>query len=157
MDKVKQIITQNENKLKWVFIGCLVIHFICCYSRTDYNVMLYILLLFSYEPNQIGVCNRVISNEERTYSYFLLLFTIILDIIWLIGFNNKSNILEGFESGMFTITFILTIIGIIIKLILAFALGLLEWEMLKNYLPKSVQDKMKPNTQSSGNEMMIDA
>lgn len=156
MDKIKHIIAQNENKLKWVFVACLINHLICCYSRTDYNVMLYILLYFSWEPNQIGICDKTISAEERNYSYFLLLFTIILDVVWLIAFNNKSEILEGFASGMFTITFVLTIIGVIIKLILAFALGLLELDMLKNYLPQTMQDKINLQGQSSRKEIMME-
>ena len=134
MDKIKSFVTKNETNLKFVYFFCIAIHGFNCYSRSDYNLFLYIMLLLMWTPViNIGTVNKEIMNEEKTFSYILLICTIVFDIMWFFIRGNESDFLYGLNNLMFKICYFFTFLGFIIKILLAIILGILCWDSLINF------------------------
>ena len=133
MDKIKSFVMKYENNLKFVYLFCIGIHSLNCYSRSDYNLFLYIILFLMWTPEiNIGTVNKEIMNEEKIFSYVLLICTFIFDIIWFMIRGNESQFLYGLNYLMFKLCYFFSILGFIIKILLFIILGILAWDNLKD-------------------------
>ena len=156
MDKITSFIRHNEEKLQYVYLSMLAIHAINCYARPDYNIILYALLYLSWTSSlSIGTVTKQISNEEKNYSYIILIVTFILDIFWFFIYSDRVNYIIGFDWFIWKVCGLFSTIALCVKFILILALGVLEWEVVSMNFRSALKDKMD-NNQSSENRFNID-
>ena len=83
--------------------------------------------------------------QEKSNTFNVLLYSLFIDIIWCIYWNGKWNNLKVDSEG--TIHFFVIFfswIGILLKILLIGMIGITEWNIIKNILPKKLQEKLNP-------------
>lgn len=156
MDKITSFIRHHEDKLQYVYLTMIALHAVNCYSRPDYNIVLYALLYLSWSSSiNIGTLTKQISNEEKNYSYLILLGSFILDVFWFFIYNDRVNYIAGFDWFLWNVCGMFSTLAVCVKFLLILILGVLEWEIVSTNFPASLNDKMD-NAQSSENRFNID-
>lgn len=139
MDKCKDWIYKNQEKMKIFFaIGALIAIFNCL-TRSDYNVVLYLYLYYLFDTNYEL---KNVQAKEKLFTFFFLTFSILIDIFWVLYWSSKWNNIKDFERTIHTIVVLTSWIGIGVKGFIIFSYGLVEWASIKSSLPKKFQEKL---------------
>ena len=139
MDRIKTIIINQSDKLKYLFLLGAIIGLFNTFARADYNFILYLYIyyvwIFMSESKESQV------KEKITY-FYILLYSGCIDIFWCLFWYFKwNNIEEDVESGLHSVVIILSWIGVLVKAIISYMIFVTEWPNIKNTLPKSLRQK----------------
>lgn len=139
MDKCKQWIYGNQDKIKYFFVLGGSIGAINCLSRPDFNLIIYIYLYFIWD-----MCHDIkeVQSREKISSWLFLIFSILVDIFWTLFWSGKWSHIKDLEKFIHIIVILLSWIAIGVKGFIIFAIGLIEWSSIKSSLPQSVQEKL---------------
>jgi uncharacterized membrane protein len=84
--------------------------------------------------------------SEKIMLLFFTLFTFIIDIIWYSFWNYRwSHLKNDVEGGLHSFILILTIIGMIVKIISIAFIFLTEWNSIKASLPTQLRERLNKN------------
>ena len=139
MEKVKQLAEKYSDKLKYLFIGGALIGLINTFCRADYNFILYLYMFYVWRFMNDDLENQI---REKTTFFYILLYSILIDIIWCFFWNYKWGLIkEDIESGTHSLVVFCSWIGILIKGIILTIIAVSEWNTLKGSLPKTLSQK----------------
>ena len=142
MEKLKQIAEAHSDKLKYLFLGGAAIGLINTFCRADYNFVIYLYMYYVW-TNLTD--DKISQNKEKITFFYITLYSLIIDFIWVLFWDNKWELLkEDIESGTHGLVVFLSWVGILLKLVVCFLIGLSEWSSLKGTLPKALGDKLSP-------------
>ena len=140
MEKAKNLITTHSNKIHYLMIIGATIGGINTICRPDFNFIIYLYMLYVWKFMEITKESQAI---EKLSSFYILLFSLLIDIIWCLYWGGKWNSIENDpEKGSHILVLVLSWIGIIVKCFVLFMIGVLEWNGIKSSLPKNIQDKL---------------
>lgn len=146
MEKISSIINQYDEKIKYFYLSLIIIHGINCYSKLDYNVILYAFIYLSWtNSNILGSLSKQIEREEKKYTFYLLIGTFVLDVAWFFIYGGKGNYLYGIDRAMWSICYFFSIIGICGKIIVILILMSKSGGMLSANFSGSLQEKVGSN------------
>ena len=152
MEKVKSLAEENKNKLILLFLGgALLAGVNTFFGRADYNLFIYLYMSYIWKFMENIKENQI---QEKSNTFNVLLYSLFIDIIWCIYWNGKWNNLKVDSEG--TIHFFVIFfswIGIILKILLIGMIGVTEWNIIKNILPKKLQEKLNPEYSQQVDEL----
>lgn len=149
MEKISSIINQYDEKIKYLYLSLIIIHGINCYSKLDYNVILYAFIYLSWtNSNILGSLSKQIEREEKKYSFYLLIGTFVLDIAWFFIYSGKGVYLSGIDSAMWSLCYFFSIIGVCGKIIVFLVLMSKSGGILGVKFPGSLQEKVGPTVEN---------
>ena len=152
MEKVKSLAEENKNKLILLFLGgALLAGVNTFFGRADYNLFIYLYMSYIWKFMENIKENQI---QEKSNTFNVLLYSLFIDIIWCIYWNGKWNNLKVDSEG--TIHFFVIFfswIGIILKILLIGMIGITEWNIIKNILPKKLQEKLNPEYSQQVDEL----
>ncbi len=81
--------------------------------------------------------------KEKVTFFYILLYSILIDIIWCFFWNSKWGLLkEDIESGTHGLVIFLSWIGIFLKIIIGLIIAVSERNILKGSLPRALSEKL---------------
>ena len=129
MDKVISIAKRCEHYIQYVLGGLLILHGVNCYSRCDYNVVLYILIYVCYVNQcKVGISDERINKEEKAFSFMLVVGSFVLDVAWFVVYSHKEEFLCGIEWLMWKVCWVFSVVGVVCKVLLGVVLGGIAFE-----------------------------
>ena len=139
MEKVKQIAEKYSDKLKYLFIVGASIGLINTFCRADYNFIIYLYMFYVWRFMSDDLESQA---KEKITFFYILLYSIIIDIIWCLFWNSKWGLLkDDIECGTHSLVIFCSYIGILIKCAILIIISVSEWRTLKGSLPKTLSEK----------------
>ena len=91
MDKIRELSIQHSNKLNYLIILGTIIAATNTICRPDYNFILYLYIFYIWKfmNNQ-----RESQSQEKISTFYFLIYSFIIDIIWCVYWGNKWNSLK---------------------------------------------------------------
>ena len=144
MEKVKSIAIENKNNLLLLFLGGAILAGInTFFGRADYNLFIYLYMSYIWKFMSGTLENQ---KQEKSNTFNILLYSLIIDIFWCIYWNSKWNNLKVDPEGAIHSLVILTSwIGILLKIVIIVMIGILEWDTIKSVLPQKLQERLNPD------------
>ena len=140
MEKIKQIAEQHSDKLKYLLLTGAIIGLINTFCRADYNFVIYLYMFYIWVFMKEDIESQ--TREKATF-FYILLYSIIIDIIWCFFWNSKWDLIkEDFESGSHSLVIFLSWIGIFLKVAVLLVIAFSESNVLKGTLPKKLNEKL---------------
>ena len=140
MEKVKQIAEQHSDKLKYLLLTGAIIGLINTFCRADYNFVIYLYMFYIWVFMKEDIESQ--TREKATF-FYILLYSIIIDIIWCFFWNSKWGLLkEDIESGTHGLVIFFSWIGIFLKIVVGIIIAVSERNILKGTLPKKLNEKL---------------
>lgn len=112
MEKIKDFIYQNQDKIKYPLFAGLVISAIVCLARSDFNFVFYLYVLYVWEYSKDL---PQVQNQEKFRCFLFFLATIPLDVIFTIFWTSRWQGIIDFESNVHVLVSVVSWIGIILK------------------------------------------
>ena len=149
MEKVQQLAEKHSDKLKYLLLCGALIGLINTFCRADYNFVIYLYMFYVWMFMKEDLESQA---REKTTFFYILLYSIIIDIIWCFFWNSKWGLLkEDFESGSHGLVIFLSWVGIFVKASILILIFVSERNILKGTLPKKLNEKL-----NSGYSQQID-
>ena len=140
MEKVKQLAEKYSDKLKYLLLIGAFVGLINTFCRADYNFVIYLYMFYVWAFMKEDLESQA---REKVTFFYILCYSIIIDIIWCFFWNAKWDLLkEDIESGTHGLVIFFSWIGIIIKLIVGLIIAVSERNILKGSLPKALSEKL---------------
>ena len=140
MDQIKNLSNQHSNKLPYLFLSGALIGAINTFCRPDYNFIVY---LYMYYIWKFTGDNKTIQSKQKLSCFFILIYSLLIDIIYSIYWGSKWGSLEkDYESTLHSFIIFLSWIGIILKIVIAVMIGVLDWNNIKSSLPEKLKEKL---------------
>lgn len=150
MNRCKEWIYKNQDKIKlFLLIGAGLAAFNCL-TRPDYNLIIYLYIYFVFD--QIND-NKEVQNSEKINSWFFLIFSLLVDLFWTLFWSGKWSHIKDFERTIHVIVIITSWVAIGFKGFLIFAIGLIDWSLIRASLPKKLQEKLNQGNYNSQSDM----
>lgn len=149
LEKTRQLIFQNQGKIKYVLFISIILTGINCFSKYDYNIVLYLYLYFLWDNN---IENRNIENSEKVNSFLFLVFSLIIDFIWLFIWPKKWISFNDYDKNIHSIIKFLSWILIFIKVLITFSIGIFNLSDIKKTLPNQIQERLSGNFKKQEDE-----
>ena len=135
MDKAKDLAKKNQNKLPFVFLAGAGIAALNTLCRADYNLIIYLYMFYVWKFMENQQDSQA---QEKVASFFILLYSLLIDFIWCIFWGTKWHKLENdSESGVHKMVLIFSWIGIILKIVVLILIGVLDWQNIKSAVPST--------------------
>ena len=139
MEKIKNIAVKHSSKLKYLFLVGAIIAGINTLSRADYNFVVYLYMFYVWTFMKEDLESQA---REKVTFFYILCYSIIVDIIWCFFWNSKWGLLkEDIESGTHGLVIFCSWIGILFKAIILIIIFVSERNNLKGSLPKALSQK----------------
>ena len=97
MDKLKEIVFQHQDKLKFGLMAGIGIGAFNCFARADYNLILYIYVYYIWNMLDSKVnlhINKETQENEKINSFFLLGYSLIIDLVWVFYWGSVWSALK---------------------------------------------------------------
>ena len=79
---------------------------------------------------------------EKINTFYFTVFSIVIDITWTIFWSGKWSHVNDFEKTAHFLVVFLSWVGILLKMVVIFSFGLLEWDTIKSTLPHKLQEQL---------------
>ena len=140
MEKVKQLAEKYSDKLKYLLLTGAFVALINTFCRADYNLIIYLYMFYVWTFMKEDLQSQA---REKVTFFYILCYSIIIDIIWCFFWNSKWDLLkEDIESGTHGLVIFFSWIGIFLKAIIGLVIAVSERNILKGTLPKSLSEKL---------------
>ena len=140
MEKVKQLAEKYSDKLKYLLLIGAFVALINTFCRADYNLIIYLYMFYIWTFMKEDLQSQA---REKVTFFYILCYSIIIDIIWCFFWNSKWDLLkEDIESGTHGLVIFFSWIGIFLKAIIGLVIAVSERNILKGTLPKSLSEKL---------------
>lgn len=139
MDQIKNLSNQHSDKLPYLYLSGALIAAFNTFCRPDYNFIVYLYMFYIWK---FMGDNEEIQSKQKLSSFFILIYSLFIDIIYSIYWGSKWGSLEkDSESGIHSLVLILSWIGILVKIVVIVMIGVIEWDNIKTSMPKALQEK----------------
>ena len=139
MESIKQMAETHSDKLKYLLIAGAFIGLINTFCRADYNFIIYLYMFYVWNFMKEEIESQT---REKTTFFYILLYSLIIDIIWCFFWNSKWGLIkEDVESGTHGLVILLSWVGILLKVIILIIIAFSESNVLKGSLPKQLSEK----------------
>ena len=139
MESIKQMAETHSDKLKYLLIAGAFIGLINTFCRADYNFIIYLYMFYVWNFMKEEIESQT---REKTTFFYILLYSLIIDIIWCFFWNSKWGLIkEDVESGTHGLVILLSWVGILLKVIILIIIAFSESNVLKGSLPKKLSEK----------------
>ena len=114
MDKCKNFIFNNQDKMKFLFLLGAGIAGFNCLTRPDFSLIIYLYIYYIWE-----MCSDVkeMQSVEKLNSFYFLIFSVLIDVIWTIFWSGRWSHIKDFEKTIHVIVVLSSWIAIGIKVI----------------------------------------
>ena len=143
MEKVKNLAEENKNKLIYLFLGGAFLAGVnTFFGRADYNLFIYLYMSYIWKFMDNIKESQI---QEKTNTFNVLLYSLLIDIFWCIYWNGKWNNLKvDSEATIHALVIFTSWIGVLLKMVIIGMVGIIEWNIIKSILPKKLQEKLNP-------------
>ena len=143
MEKVKNLAEENKNKLIYLFLGGAFLAGVnTFFGRADYNLFIYLYMSYIWKFMDNIKESQI---QEKTNTFNVLLYSLLIDIFWCIYWNGKWNNLKvDSEATIHALVIFTSWIGVLLKIVIIGMVGVIEWNIIKAILPKKLQEKLNP-------------
>ena len=143
MEKVKNLAEENKNKLIYLFLGGAFLAGVnTFFGRADYNLFIYLYMSYIWKFMDNIKESQI---QEKTNTFNVLLYSLLIDIFWCIYWNGKWNNLKvDSEATIHALVIFTSWIGVLLKIVIIGMIGIIEWNIIKSILPKKLQEKLNP-------------
>ena len=143
MEKVKNLAEENKNKLIYLFLGGAFLAGVnTFFGRADYNLFIYLYMSYIWKFMDNIKESQI---QEKTNTFNVLLYSLLIDIFWCIYWNGKWNNLKvDSEATIHALVIFTSWIGVLLKIVIIGMVGIIEWNIIKAILPKKLQEKLNP-------------
>lgn len=140
MEKVTQLAEKYSDKLKYLLLGGALVGLINTFCRADYNLVIYLYMFYVWQFMKDDLESQT---REKVTFFYILCYSIIIDVIWCFFWNSKWNLLkEDIESGTHGLVIFFSWIGIFLKIVVGIIIAVSERNILKGTLPKKLNEKL---------------
>jgi len=140
MDQIKNLSNQHSDKLPYLYLSGALIAAFNTFCRPDYNFIVYLYMFYIWK---FMGDNEEIQSKQKLSSFFILIYSLFIDIIYSIYWGSKWGSLEkDYESTLHSFIIFLSWIGIILKIVIAVMIGVLDWNNIKSSLPEKLKEKL---------------
>ncbi len=140
MEKVIQLAEKYSDKLKYLLLGGALVGLINTFCRADYNLVIYLYMFYVWQFMKDDLESQT---REKVTFFYILCYSIIIDVIWCFFWNSKWNLLkEDIESGTHGLVIFFSWIGIFLKIVVGIIIAVSERNILKGTLPKKLNEKL---------------
>ena len=140
MEKVTQLAEKYSDKLKYLLLGGALVGLINTLCRADYNLVIYLYMFYVWQFMKDDLESQT---REKVTFFYILCYSIIIDVIWCFFWNSKWNLLkEDIESGTHGLVIFFSWIGIFLKIVVGIIIAVSERNILKGTLPKKLNEKL---------------
>ena len=92
MDKVYNILKARSNLIGSIILGCAAFSSIITLERPDYNLFLFVFIAYTMFWKEEGLkTNQKIINLERMLLTFVLIISLLVDVIWALSHSNLNS------------------------------------------------------------------
>ena len=92
MDKVYNILKARSNLIGSIILGCAAFSSIITLERPDYNLFLFVFIAYTMFWKEDGLkTNQKIINLERMLLTFVLIISLLVDVIWALSHSNLNS------------------------------------------------------------------
>ena len=143
MEKVKNLAEENKNKLIYLFLaGAFLAGVNTFFGRADYNLFIYLYMSYIWKFMDNIKESQI---QEKTNTFNVLLYSLLIDIFWCLYWNGKWNNLKvDSEATIHSLVIFTSWIGVLLKIVIIGMVGIIEWNIIKTILPKKLQEKLNP-------------
>ena len=143
MEKVKNIAQENKSNLIYLFLGgAFLAGLNTFFGRADYNLFIYLYMSYIWKFMDNIKESQI---QEKINTFNVLIYSLFIDIFWSLYWNSKwNNLKEDPEGTIHSLVLLFSWIGVLLKIIIIGMIGILEWNIIKNALPKKLQEKLNP-------------
>ena len=143
MEKVKNLAEENKNKLIYLFLGGAFLAGVnTFFGRADYNLFIYLYINYIWKFMDNIKESQI---QEKTNTFNVLLYSLLIDIFWYIYQNGKwNNLTVDSEATIHALVIFTSWIGVLLKIVIIGMVGIIEWNIIKSILPKKLQEKLNP-------------
>ena len=143
MEQAKSLVNQHSSKLQYVYLigaGIAALNTLC---RADYNFIIYLYMFYVWKFMENSVDSQA---QEKVASFFILLYSLLIDFFWCFFWGAKwGNLMNDPEGGIHKMVIFLSWIGILLKIVALFMIGVLDWQSIKSAVPAKLQEKLNNN------------
>ena len=140
---MKNLAEENKNKLIYLFLGGAFLAGVnTFFGRADYNLFIYLYMSYIWKFMDNIKESQI---QEKTNTFNVLLYSLLIDIFWCIYWNGKWNNLKvDSEATIHALVIFTSWIGVLLKIVIIGMVGIIEWNIIKSILPKKLQEKLNP-------------
>ena len=92
MDKVYNILKARSNLIGSIILGCAAFSSIITLERPDYNLFLFVFIAYTMFWKEDGLkTNQKIINLERMLLTFVLIISLLVDVIWALSHSTLNS------------------------------------------------------------------
>lgn len=143
MDKIGNLVNTHSNKIQYILLGAAGIAAINTLGRADYNFILYLYMFYVWKFMENTKESQA---QEKLASFYIMLYSLLIDFVWCFYWGAKWGSLKNDpENFVHMLVLILSWLGVILKIVSLFMIGILEWSSIKGSLPKNLQQKLGSN------------
>ena len=152
MEKVKNLAQENKNNLIYLFLGGVILAGVNTFlGRADYNIFIYLYMSYIWKFMDNIKENQI---QEKINAFNVTIYSLFIDIFWCLYWNEKWNNLNvDSEAAIHSLVILTSWIGVLLKIIIIGMIGILEWNIIKNVLPKKLQEKLNPEYSQQTDEL----
>ncbi|MCQ2818753.1 MAG: hypothetical protein MJ252_15915 [archaeon] len=140
MEQAKKLVNQHSAKLQYVFLIGAAIAALNTLARADYNFIIYLYMFYVWKFMENSQESQA---QEKVASFFILLYSLLIDFFWCFFWGAKwGNLKNDPESGVHKMVLLLSWLGILLKIVGLFMIGILDWQNIKAAVPNKLQEKL---------------
>ena len=126
MEQIRRIAKSNEHNFKFLIFAAIGIGAFNTLTRPDYNLIIYLYFYYVWNMMSDSKVNRKqiiyklkdIQAQEKTNTFYALLYSFIIDIVWVLFWNSKWGLLtQDKESTIHGLVIFTSWVAILIKVI----------------------------------------
>ena len=135
MEKMGNIASKHSSKLKYLFLIGAIIAALNTLSRADYNFVVYLYMFYVW--TFLGESHEV-QRQDKVGTFYILIYSLLIDIIWCIFWGGKWDKVPTLFHEM---TLFFSWLGIIWKIFVVLAVGILELKIIKDSVISLIKKK----------------
>lgn len=113
MESVKRIVHQNEHRFKPLLFASIGLAAFNTLARADYNLIIYIYIYYVWT---VMTDSKEVQASEKSNSFLVLLFSLIIDILWVTFWSSHWSIIKNdSESFVHSLVILSSWIAILVK------------------------------------------
>jgi len=112
MDKVRTLVTQHQDKFKFLLFGGAGLAAFNTLARPDYNLILYLYIFYVW--NNMNDSKETQSSEKIS-SFFILLYSLLIDFVWCFFWGSRWGEKNDYEATIHSLVIFVSWIAIVVK------------------------------------------